>query len=100
MTLRSILAVLIVVFALAAAICWFLAGFAKVTNEEAERRRVAAADKNGGWIDASIGIDGADLAETLTLQSRWNRRGAICAAFAAFFQAGYTYLTEFVAPAV
>lgn len=99
MTLRPTLAVLVVVFALAAAICWFMAGFAKVANEEAERRRIAAAEENGGWISASIGIDGADLAETLTLQSRWNRRGATCAAFAALFQAGYTYLTEFAAPA-
>lgn len=95
MPLRPILAVLIVVFALAAAICWFMAGFAKVSNEEAERRRVAAVEENGGWIGASIGIDGADLAETLTLQSRWNRRGATCAALAAVFQAGYTYLSEF-----
>ena len=95
MTLRNLLAVLIVVFALGAAVCWFMAGFAKVSNEEAERRRLAEAEENDGWTSASIGIDGADLAETLSLQSRWSRSGAICAGLAAICQAGYTYLTEF-----
>lgn len=97
MTLRSTLAILTVVFALAAAFCWFMAGFAKVSSEEAERRRVAEAEKNDGWTSASMGIDGADLGETLVLQSRWNRGGAIFAACAAVCQAGYTYITEFVA---
>ena len=100
MSLRSLLAILIVVFALAAAVCWFMAGFAKVSNEEAERRRVAEAETNDGFTSASIGIDGADLAETLALQSRWNKGGAIFAACAALCQAGYAYVTEFAASAM
>jgi hypothetical protein len=72
--------------ALLAAVFWFMSGFAKVSREEAHRRALARANANDGWIDASITIDGADLAETQKLQSNWNRVAALTAGVSALCQ--------------
>jgi hypothetical protein len=93
MTLKQALAVAIVIFALAAALCWFRAGVAKVSPEEAHRRnkedaaRRAAVDPDDDWISSGMTVNGGDLAGSLAVQSKWNMRGALAAGLAALAQA-------------
>ena len=100
MTLKQGLAVAIVIFALAAAF-WFMAGVAKVSPEEADRRnkedaaRRAAVNPDDNWISGGSTVNGGDLAGSLAAQSIWNMRGALAAGMAALAQAAYVAVTEF-----
>ncbi len=89
--LKLILICAVAVFSFGAAGCWYMAGFAAVSEKQAEEKK----DREGltGFDrGANIIVNGNDLPETLALQSRWNRAGALCAAIAASIQGVMIFL--------
>lgn len=77
-----------VIAGLISAGCWLRSSFAKVTHEEAMKKRERAAEKAGVKPNyASVSYNGLDPYESLALQSRWNAAGAIFAAIAVAAQA-------------
>lgn len=76
--LKGTLSIVAAIFAMAAAIFWFMSTIVRVPPNE-------KADQNG-MVSASIQADGADVISTARRQNYWNRWGALAASIAALAQ--------------
>ncbi len=65
----------------ASALCWMKSAFASVSSEEGRQ-----INTKGGWMGAQISSDGADVLESLKVQSKWNAWAASFAALTAAIQ--------------
>jgi len=96
MTLKAGLAVATVIFSITAAGLWWYASWIDVSPEQAEALEKETFEKTGRHRPVALSFTGsADLQHTLEAQSRWNRRAAIAAGFAAACQAFYVAVSEF-----
>jgi hypothetical protein len=67
--------------AIASAFCWYRSSTASVKHEE------LADEPDGGYRDGTVVQNGNDFFATNKLQSKWNKRAAGFASFAAIAQA-------------
>lgn len=96
MGIKALLAVATATCSALAAGLWWYASTVEVSPEKADELRMEEFKKTGRHRSVALAFtETADLDFTLAAQSLWNRRAAVAAGFAAFFQAIYVAFSEF-----
>jgi hypothetical protein len=96
MMIKPALAVATALCSIIAAALWWYASWVEVSPARADELRKEEFERTGQHRRVALAFTAdADLDFTLAAQSRWNRRAAVAAGFAAIFQAAYVAVSEF-----